>query len=274
MAIYQGFSFNVYSYTLGQVVIILIQLMVHYSNDYFDIQADLANKTSSAWSGGSGILRKNLIHPKIALLTSVALLSIALLLVFTLVILGMADKFLVAVILSGLFLSWFYSAPPLHLHSRGLGEISATVVLTVLSPIVGFYLQAHTLSEYSYIVLVPVGLLQLNMLIAVAIPDREGDETVGKRTLVVILGEKKSKILYFVTLCLYYICIVIFAVSKYSKSFLFGGIILIPLSGCIILNLFSSSQARKLIPSLPLLSILMLQGVTLIQIAFFLTLNR
>jgi len=40
----------------GQAAVTAIQLMTHYSNDYFDLAADRANPTPTHWSGGSRVL--------------------------------------------------------------------------------------------------------------------------------------------------------------------------------------------------------------------------
>ena len=56
----------------GQIAITAIQIMTHYSNDYFDMAADAANSSPTRWSGGSRILPDGLINPQIALATAIA----------------------------------------------------------------------------------------------------------------------------------------------------------------------------------------------------------
>ena len=51
-------------------------------------------------------------------------------------------------IVSALFLAWGYTGPPLRLHSRGLGELSAAVLVTGLTPLLGFYLQTDRLEPW------------------------------------------------------------------------------------------------------------------------------
>ena len=43
-------------FALGQLVVTAAQLMTHYANDYFDLEADRANRTPTRWSGGSRVL--------------------------------------------------------------------------------------------------------------------------------------------------------------------------------------------------------------------------
>ena len=42
-------------------------------------------------------------------------------------------------------LSWAYSAPPMRLLARGLGELTTALVVTLLTPLLGFYLQSKAL---------------------------------------------------------------------------------------------------------------------------------
>ena len=102
--------------------------------------------------------------------------------------------------LAAILLAWFYSAPPIQLHTHGLGEISATLVLTVLTPLIGFHLQSKQFTLRPFLAIIPLCFLQFNMLISVAIPDAEGDQKVNKRTLVVILGQPASARLYLIGL--------------------------------------------------------------------------
>ncbi len=51
-----GAPFDRALYAWGQVVVTLTQLMTHYANDYFDLEADRANLTPTRWSGGSRVL--------------------------------------------------------------------------------------------------------------------------------------------------------------------------------------------------------------------------
>ena len=57
-------------YLCGQGVITAAQWMTHYSNDYFDLDADRANSTPTRWSGGSRVLVSGLIAPRAALAAS------------------------------------------------------------------------------------------------------------------------------------------------------------------------------------------------------------
>jgi len=101
-------------------------------------------------------------------------------------------------------LSWAYSAPPLRLHSRGIGELVAMVIVTLFVPLIGFSAQATRLEPLAFVSAAPLCFLQFAMLLAVEFPDEAGDAVVGKRTLIVRIGAGWSAVLYVAALTLAY----------------------------------------------------------------------
>ncbi len=173
---------------LGLGAVCCLQLMTHYSNEYFDYAADSANRTPTAWSGGSRVLCEGRL-PRWAALVA-ALVAAGLGLALAVVIRRVAGLLPAALLVGIAALSWTYSAPPGRLHSRGLGEVDGALVVTVLVPLFALALHAPGLTGLRPLLLatVPPGCLQFAMLMAVAIPDAAADAQVGKRTLAVRLG--------------------------------------------------------------------------------------
>lgn len=178
-------------YAWGQLAVTGIQLMTHYSNDYFDFDADRANLNPTRWSGGSQVLVKGELDRRVALDAArvsglVALSAMAALLA------SRPGAWLgVALLLSMLVLSWWYSAPPLRLHSRGLGEPTVWLVVPVLTPLTGFILQAKTLALFPVLLVLPLSFLLVAMLLTLQLPDEQGDRRVGKSTWAVSFGPKR-----------------------------------------------------------------------------------
>jgi 1,4-dihydroxy-2-naphthoate octaprenyltransferase len=179
----------------GQIAVTAIQLMTHYCNDYFDYLADCANTTPTQWSGGSRVLPASELSPRVALWTALALAGVALVAAFVLRALQPAPYTLPLIGLA-LVGAWSYSAPPLRLHSRGLGEVSAALLVAGLTPIVGYYLQTGDFARVLLPTVAPLVLLQFNMLLAINFPDAAGDAAAGKRTLVILLGAANAARLY------------------------------------------------------------------------------
>lgn len=204
MALYAGATLNLAALLWGQLTITAIQLMTHYANDYFDLEADRANLTPTHWSGGSRVLVEGKLPALAARNAALLLAGIALaanLVMSAVVRPGMAT-FLFFLLAQAL--AWFYSAPPLRLHSRGVGEFVSMLLVTLLTPLTGFYLQSGSLAWLPLLAVLPLCCFQFAMLLAVEFPDEGGDRQVGKYTLVVRLGAPSAARLYVALLLVAY----------------------------------------------------------------------
>lgn len=99
---------------------------------------------------------------------------------------------LLAIGLAGLFAGWAYSAPPLALFGRGLGE--AVIAAAWLLVVVGTdYVQRGSFSVVPVAAGLSYALLVANLLFINQFPDRAADAAADKRTLVVRLGPEVAK---------------------------------------------------------------------------------
>jgi 1,4-dihydroxy-2-naphthoate octaprenyltransferase len=97
--------------------------------------------------------------------------------------------------LAGLAVGWAYSAPPLKLMSRGLGE--AAVACGWLIVVVGAdYVQRGAFSWVPAVAGLSYALLVANLLFINQFPDVKADAAAGKRNLVVRLGPRRARVLY------------------------------------------------------------------------------
>ncbi len=202
MSIYMGHPINFAALIWGQIVITATQLMTHYCNDYFDLEADQLNQTPTNWSGGSRVLPEGKINPKAALNVAVGLAVIAFVGNVILSIFVRPSLFTFGMLLSVQALAWFYSAPPVRLHSRGMGELTTTLVVTLMTPLTAYYLQVGRLAWLPILAVIPLCCYQFAMLLSIEFPDAEGDRRVGKGTLVVRLGAPLAARLYATLLLL------------------------------------------------------------------------
>ena len=184
----KGVSIDWHRYAWGQAIVTATQWMTHYSNEFFDLDADRANFTPTRWSGGSRVLVSGAVAPRVAIATAILLAACA----FAASI-GLATRrgtpvlaLPLALVMIGL--SWFYSAPPLRLLSRGLGELTTALVVTLLVPLLGFYVQSGSLEPVLFLACIPLCCLQFAMLLTIEFPDAAGDAAQGKRTLIVRRG--------------------------------------------------------------------------------------
>lgn len=202
-----GHSIDAGRYALGQGAVTAFQLMTHYANDYFDLEADRANATPTRWSGGSRVLAGGELAPRVALIAALALAAIGC--AIGAVLVARTDGIVAATLAAMAVLAWEYSAPPLRLCASGAGELDTAIVVTVLVPWLGFYVQASATDAMARayvadlagartlaLAIVPLALLQIAMLLAIEFPDAAGDARTGKRTLVVRLGAARAAKLY------------------------------------------------------------------------------
>jgi 1,4-dihydroxy-2-naphthoate polyprenyltransferase len=193
-AMENGHPFNRTSFIFGQITITIIQLMTHYLNEFYDLDSDAINQSRTWFSGGSGVLSAGGFLLKAAWILSVSLAAAAFCLILGIAV---AQPLTAAFCLAGLVLSWFYSAPPLRLCASGAGELSASIVVTLLVPLVGYSLQSGgTFDPGVLIQSIPLFFIHFAMLIAFQIPDFTADQAVGKKTLAVRLGLKRAVLVH------------------------------------------------------------------------------
>jgi len=194
LAVTGGAPFDAGRYAWGQVVVTLTQLMTHYANDYFDLDADRANLTPTRWSGGSRVLPGGVLAPIVALRAALALLAAASVVAALVAWRAGAE----AGVLAGamIAIAWQYSAPPGRLCARGWGEAATALVVTLMVPVFGYLLQARAVAAPILLAAALPCALQFAMLLAIEFPDAAGDAAVGKRTLVVRMGALGAARLY------------------------------------------------------------------------------
>ncbi|HLA44886.1 MAG TPA: prenyltransferase, partial [Aggregatilineales bacterium] len=126
----------------GLGIQMLVQLSISYLNDYHDIETDRLNQNRTLLSGGSGELTRGILPPYAAFVTGCILQVIAVVCAWRLGI-AAADWLILGI---AIFMAHFYTAPPLKLVYRGLGEFAVGVTAAILVPAWGYSLQRESLS--------------------------------------------------------------------------------------------------------------------------------
>jgi 1,4-dihydroxy-2-naphthoate octaprenyltransferase len=189
VAVLLGSPFSFVRLLLGCLIVLPAQLSVNLGNDYFDADFDQPEGTTFI-SGGSGILLRypELRQPVKWIITGLILFSLGMGLIFQHVY-SYPFRFLGFVVLGNL-LGWMYSAPPLRLSQRGLGELCFTFVAGFLVPAMGYATLRGSLDASGSIFLIPVIFYVLVFILSVEIPDLEDDRQGGKRTWVARFGRQ------------------------------------------------------------------------------------
>jgi 1,4-dihydroxy-2-naphthoate octaprenyltransferase len=85
---------------------------------------------------------------------------------------------------------------PLPYGYRALGEVFVFVFFGPVAVVGTTYVQTLTLPGLAWAVSVPVGLLIVAILVVNNLRDIEGDAAVGKRTLAVLVGDRRTRLLF------------------------------------------------------------------------------
>jgi len=176
------------AFALAQLTVSSFHLMTHYANDYFDQAAD-ALAVRTPFSGGSGVLASGALAPRVALHAAQACAALGI--VGTLALTHGHAVAATAAAAMGL-LAWWYSAPPVRLLARSLGEIDAALVVAVLVPVCAYAAQTGRVDALVLASTLPGAGAMLAMMLAVEYPDVEADIASGKRNLVVRAGRARA----------------------------------------------------------------------------------
>jgi 1,4-dihydroxy-2-naphthoate polyprenyltransferase len=183
-----GGSFDFMRVGLVYLVVFLGDLSTHYSNDYFDVEVDQLGERRKFFSGSRILVS----YPNLRFLAksvSVSLLVLSDVVAALLVVFFGLPAELLVIAVGANFLGWFYSAPPMRLISRGLGEIVVAVVAGLVIPAVGYLAVCGSFDWLFAFFAVPFVLYGLMLSLSLGVPDRELDLKSGKRNFAVRRGE-------------------------------------------------------------------------------------
>jgi len=207
---------NGFSWWLALLTLVggaFIHLGLNVANDVFDTTsgADEANVNPTQFSGGSRVVLYGLIS-----LRRLALLSLGFYAAGIAIGVGLAamrgwDLLWLGV--AGALLSFFYTAPPLKLVHRGLGEIVVALGFGPIMALGAYFVQAREYDLEPLLVSIPVGILIALVLYVNEVPDRPADAAAGKRTLPVRLSKDTVVNGYMAAVAVAFGLIAVFAVS-------------------------------------------------------------
>jgi 1,4-dihydroxy-2-naphthoate octaprenyltransferase len=242
----QGCEVHSASYLFGQLFVTGLQLMTHYLNEYWDIEADRLNESRTLFSGGSGVLVAGLLSRGTALTAAVICLSVSITAAALLIILGSGSPLSLWLMLCIFLSAYFYSSPPLRLASSGLGELTASLVVAGLVPALALTIAEGRPSSTLALVVVPLALLHFAMLLAFEFPDEQSDREAGKRTLLVRIGRYRAGLIH--NSCLLLGALLVLFVSRRiaaPSATLQATVILAPLSAWQMITVTQLASGRR-----------------------------
>lgn len=204
---------------------ILIQVGTNFVNDLYDFLAgtDRKERTGPQRAAASGILSVAEMKVGIAI-TFVICFILGLYLVYLngweILILGIVS------IIAGIA----YTAGPFPLAYNGLGDLASFLFFGLVGTVGTYYVQAQEISSTAFWSSIPVGALITNILVVNNYRDRIEDQSNGKNTLAVLIGDRFTRIQYVLFLIISYSILFIVYFTYKESLFVFLPLISLPLS--------------------------------------------
>ncbi|GAA1797670.1 1,4-dihydroxy-2-naphthoate polyprenyltransferase [Nocardioides hankookensis] len=177
---------------LALVVALALQVAVNYANDYSDgIRGTDADRVGPLRLVGSGTASA-------AAVKRAAFLAFGVAAVAGLVLAATTAWWLVAVGVVSVLAAWFYTGGSKPYGYLGLGEVMVFVFFGLVAVVGTTYVQTETWEWASLWASVGIGALACAILVANNLRDIPTDTGAGKRTLAVVLGDRRTRLLYAV----------------------------------------------------------------------------
>jgi 1,4-dihydroxy-2-naphthoate octaprenyltransferase len=219
-------------------------------NDYYDARngSDAANtERLFPFTGGSRFIQNGVLSLRATGIFGYALMAAVI--PAGLWLTAVSAPGLVGIGLAGLFVAWAYSAPPLKLQSRGLGEFGITAGWLLV--VVGTdFVQRRGFAFEPVAAGLGFALMVANVLYINQFPDIRADRQAGKRTVVVRLGAGPARWGYALIAALAHLWLVAEVLEgRLPHAALFGLVALLPVIAAL-RNLWpNAAHPARLLPA-------------------------
>ena len=216
---------------LALVALVGLHAGANLANDYYDHLSgndEINVARAYPFTGGSRFIQEGKAQPWEILAASLVSLGMgAAIGVYLVVVTGWP---ILALGVVGGATGFFYTAPPLKLGYRGVGEVFILLDFGLLPVFGAHYVQTQTFSAGAAIAGACVGLLMTNVLWMNQFQDLEADAAVGKRNWVVRLGRRVSSRLHAALFALAYAAIIAGVVWRVLPAWSLLGLLSLPLA--------------------------------------------
>ena len=226
---------------LALIVALFLQIAVNYANDYSDgIKGADQNRIGPIRLVASGLA------------SAVAVRNAAYISFLIAAIAGSILSFKTSMwlfIIGGISIlaAWGYTGGKKPYGYIGFGELSVFVFFGLVATIGSYYIQSEELNWQIFLLSIPVGCLSCAVLVINNLRDLSNDKLVGKRTLAVLLGDKKTRNFYIVLLVISQLVSISAAVIDIKMLFT---LICIPMAVNVIKKIATGVGGIELIPIL------------------------
>jgi 1,4-dihydroxy-2-naphthoate octaprenyltransferase len=215
-------SFNLVLFILALLAIMALHAGANITNDYFDHISgnDWANKNPTPFSGGRRFIQQGILSARATLLEALLFLALGSAIGIVIVLLT-KSVFILIIGLIGLLGGFFYTAPPIKLGYRYVGEFIIALLFGLFPVYASYYLQTETIDTIPLLPALIVSILIFLVILINEFPDVAADAAVNKKTLIVHFGVPVSVWIYRVALI---VSFVIAAIMLIYRSMFFAGL--------------------------------------------------
>ncbi len=231
-----GANFNAATAALALLVSLSLQIGVNYANDY----SDGVRGTDNDRIGPLRITAGGLATP--AQVKSAAFISFAVAACAGLALAITTSWWLIAVGAISIAAAWGYTGGKNPYGYMGLGEIFVFIFFGLVATVGTFYVQTDVITGQSILAGTIVGSLACAILVINNIRDRARDEVVGKRTMAVRLGDRRSRAFYTFLVLIPYVL-----VAGFGNPWVALTAVTLPMTISILRALWSGIQGAQLI---------------------------
>lgn len=183
--------FVAWRFVAALVVGVAVQIGVNYANDYFD---GVSGVDTTARVGPRRAVAAGLVRPAAMLRATAVAFGVAS--AAGLLLAAAVSWWLLAVGAAAILAALGYSGGPRPYGSAALGEVSVFVFFGLVATAGSQFVQDGRLSGVAMLAGIPMGLLATALLVTNNLRDIPTDTRAGKRTLAVLLGERRTRRLH------------------------------------------------------------------------------
>jgi 1,4-dihydroxy-2-naphthoate octaprenyltransferase len=233
--------FSPWRATLALVVALALQVGVNYANDY----SDGVRGTDEARVGPVRLVAAGLVTPQRVRAAALACFGLACAAGFVLA--AVTSWWLLLVGAAAVAAAWTYTGGRHPYGYHGLGEVAVFAFFGVAAVVGTAYVQMDRVTWLAVAASVPVGLLACALLVINNLRDIPSDTVAGKRTLAVVIGDQRTRLLYT---CCALIPFGMLAVLAFARPFSLLALITLPLAVAPVRAVRAGAQGPALVGAL------------------------
>jgi 1,4-dihydroxy-2-naphthoate polyprenyltransferase len=213
--------FSPWRAVLALVVALALQVGVNYANDY----SDGVRGTDEARVGPVRLVAAGLATPQRVRTAALACFAVGCAAGFVLA--AVTSWWLLLVGAAAVAAAWTYTGGRHPYGYHGLGEVAVFAFFGVAAVVGTAYVQMGRLTWLAVAASIPVGLLACALLVVNNLRDIASDTAAGKRTLAVLIGDQRTRLLYT---CCALIPFGMLAVLAFARPFSLLALVTLPLA--------------------------------------------